>query len=264
MAGSVTASMNRSSSDGRMAWTRTTDRPARRTASSTPWTAAGSAVAAVTRAGPTVTASPPASAWPGTTAATACHRAAGSAGGTTSISYRSRSAVSSAIVPPAGDPPADHDRHPPANRLQLAEQVAVDEDRLAPLPQAQQHVADVPAADRVDAVGRLVEQDQVRGRSPAPGPARPAASCPWSTRPPGGRPRRTCRPRRPARPPAAGGSAGRRRPGRRRTPASGGRSGTGGSGGARAGTRPGPGPACGRPARPAACRSPSSGGRRSS
>ena len=61
-----------------------------------------------------------------------------------------------------GDAAGDEDRDAVADHLQLAEQVAVDEDGLALAAEALEDVADVAAADGVDAVGRLVEQDEVR------------------------------------------------------------------------------------------------------
>jgi hypothetical protein len=59
------------------------------------------------------------------------------------------------------DLPADHDRHAVADQFQIAQQVAVDQHRLAAAAELQQHVADLPAGQRVDAVGGLVEDDQI-------------------------------------------------------------------------------------------------------
>lgn len=54
-----------------------------------------------------------------------------------------------------GDAIADH--------LQFAQQVAVEEDRHALVPQFQQEVADFAAADWIHSIGRFIEDDQVRG-----------------------------------------------------------------------------------------------------
>src|SRR5262249_19105358 len=50
-----------------------------------------------------------------------------------------------------------------ADQLHLAQQVRVEEDRRAATLQLGQHLADLAAADRIDAVGRLVEEDHVGG-----------------------------------------------------------------------------------------------------
>ena len=96
-----------------------------------------------------------------------------------------------------------HHPDPVAQRLDLAEQVAGQHDGGAGLVQRDQQVAHLADAARVQAVGRLVEQQQLRARAAARRRCPAAAACPASRPAPGagrsrpGRPARA--PRRPAR-----------------------------------------------------------------
>ena len=137
-----------------------------------------------------------------------------------------------------------------ADAFDFAEHVAVQEDRFALVAQPAEHFADLAAADRIEAVGRLVEHQQVGivhqrlGQPDAlPHSLRVGADL-------GVRPIRSGRPDRAIRPRAACGRAASPSPWRRRTPASAGRSDRAGSGGVRAGSRRGPRSLCcpiGRP-----------------
>ncbi len=61
-----------------------------------------------------------------------------------------------------GDLPLHEDRDAIAHHLELAEQVAVEEDGPSLAPQLDEDVADLASSHRVDAVGRFVEDDQLR------------------------------------------------------------------------------------------------------
>ena len=105
--------------------------------------------------------------------------------------------------------------------------------------EAQDQVADLLAADRVEAAHRLVEEDAPSGRAPAPGRCRCAGACP-SSRCGAARPPACARPTRSSSSSDARARAappGRRRAARR-SAGSRGRSGSRRSTGSRAGSRP--------------------------
>ena len=96
------------------------------------------------------------------------------------------------------DPPVLDDRHPVGQRLRLVEVVRREQDRLAERLERADRVPGVAARGRVEARGRLVEEDQLRvadqrQRQIQP-PQLPARQRPRPTRPP-------CRPARSARSP---------------------------------------------------------------
>ena len=78
------------------------------------------------------------------------------------ITNRPSCRVRSATVPCRTSSPLVQDRHPVGDHLDLAEQVRVDEDRPPLALELQEQVADLLAADRVHAVGRLVQEDHLR------------------------------------------------------------------------------------------------------
>lgn len=61
----------------------------------------------------------------------------------------------------AGDLAGNKDRDAVAHHFEFAEEVAVDEDGFALIAEVGQDVADVAAADGVDAIGGFVEEDEV-------------------------------------------------------------------------------------------------------
>ena len=146
----------------------------------------------------------------------------------------------------ADDPAAVDDRHRVAGALHLVQQVRRQHHGPPLVGQARDHRPHLVHARRVEAVHRLVQDQQLRVAEQAGRPRRGAGACPSSTR-------RPCRRRagsgRLA--PATGRSAGRRRR-RWPRPAGGGcpaRSGAGGTGARRRSRRPGPAPAPLRPGR---------------
>ena len=130
------------------------------------------------------------------------------------------------LVEPAlvDDPAFADDRDPVAELLDLGQQMAREQDRDPLAGQAADEVAHVAHAGRVEAGGRLVEQEQLRMRAGAPRRSRAAAASRASSRRPC--PRRGRAARR-ARAPPRSASASRRRRTRRAAAGCARRSGTG-------------------------------------
>ena len=68
-----------------------------------------------------------------------------------------------------------------ANQFDFLQQVAVQEDRFSLALEAAQNVPDFSPSDRINAVGRLVENQTVPDHASWPGPGRAAAAFPWNT-----------------------------------------------------------------------------------